>query len=140
MKAPRLLSGFRVDRRGAAAIEMALLLPVTMLTILGIFEVGRAAAVFYSVREAAQMGVRSAILASASSTAPLSQSQLVALVRSRVRAINPADVTVDIGYAGGNVPGGWVTIRATASVKPMAGYVPIPPIPLTSDAKGMILQ
>lgn len=50
------------ERRGAALVEMAVCLPVFMLTLLGIVEFGRAMSVSQILNTAAREGCRAAIL------------------------------------------------------------------------------
>lgn len=53
----------RHDRRGAAAVEFALVLPVLMLILLGIIEFGRAWNVKQTLTDAAREGARVAVVA-----------------------------------------------------------------------------
>jgi len=50
------------ERRGVAAVEMALVLPVFLMLVFGIIEFGRAMMVFNMVTNAAREGARMAVL------------------------------------------------------------------------------
>lgn len=136
----RTLGRWRRDTRGVGATEMALLLPVLVLTMLGLLQVGRLATVMYSMREAVQFGVRQAIISSSSSTSPLSISQIRSLVQGRVQTIPGSSVSVEVLYTGLNQPGGWVDITASADVAPSLGFMQLPAIAITTSTGGLIVE
>ncbi len=61
----------RRDRRGAAILELALLLPLLMMLVLGILEFGRALVVQEILTNAAREGARRAAISGASHDAAL---------------------------------------------------------------------
>ena len=88
----------RPDRRGAALVEAAVVLPVFFLAILGIFEFGRAMMVGQLVTNAAREGARRAILYGSE------QAEVTTHIREFLQdagGIDPADVTLRISYAPG---------------------------------------
>lgn len=60
----RALRSFLRDQRGATAAEFALVLPVALLFLLGIIDVGRYAWAFNRLEKAVQMGTRYAVATS----------------------------------------------------------------------------
>jgi Flp pilus assembly protein TadG len=114
----------RADERGQAAVELALVLPVVVLFVLGILQVVLVSrdqlAIELAAREAARAASVSADPAGAASTAadrvtnvgPLDVSVTVAgdVVRVRVSYVNPTDVAM----VGAAIPD--VTLEATAAM------------------------
>jgi len=80
-------------RRGAAVVEMALVLPVFLLVVLGIIEFGRAMWVSNMVSNSAREGARMAIL-DGSSNAEVRQAVQDFLTTSL--GVNAADITTTI--------------------------------------------
>ncbi|WP_442947045.1 TadE/TadG family type IV pilus assembly protein [Novosphingobium sp.] len=60
----RVLRSFLCDQRGSTAAEFALVLPVALLFLLGIIDVGRYAWTFNRLEKAVQMGTRYAVATS----------------------------------------------------------------------------
>lgn len=81
------------DRRGAAVVEMALILPVFFMVILGIVEFGRAMMVAQIVTNAAREGAREAILSGSTNQ---SISDQVAAYLKETCQVAASDVTVTI--------------------------------------------
>jgi TadE-like protein len=116
--------GARGDERGQAVVELALVLPVVLLFVLGVLQVAVVArdqlAVEFVAREAARAasvsadpsGAATAAANRVTNLAPISVSVSAAgdLVRVRVRYVNPTDVAL-VGAAIGDI-----TLEATASM------------------------
>jgi Flp pilus assembly protein TadG len=62
MKTPMLSLPFRACQRGATAAEFALVLPVVLLFLFGIIDVGRYMWTLNTAEKATQMGVRAAVV------------------------------------------------------------------------------
>ena len=58
----RCLSSFRASQSGASAAEFALVLPLMLLFLLGIIDVGRYAWAFNKMEKAVQIGARAAVV------------------------------------------------------------------------------
>lgn len=89
------------DRRGAAAVEMALVLPVFVTVTLGMIELGRGIMVAQLMTNAAREAARTAIIdgSTDASVANVAKSFLQTAAK-----VNPSDVSVTITNAsGGNV-------------------------------------
>jgi len=59
----------RTDRRGAALVECALVMPVMILAVLGMFELGRAVMVTEVLAHASRTGARTGVLPSGNTAA-----------------------------------------------------------------------
>ncbi|MBC8289375.1 MAG: pilus assembly protein [Planctomycetes bacterium] len=83
----------RNDRRGAAVVEMAMVLPIFMMVVLGIVEFGRAMMVGQMVTNAAREATRMAIVDGSSNT---SVTQWVETFLNDSLGVSASDVTVAI--------------------------------------------
>lgn len=83
----------RRSEQGQATIEFALVMPVLLLLLVGIFDLGRALGAYVTVTNASREGARFAIT-SASST----EAQIAAEVARRARPLDPAQLEVDVAY------------------------------------------
>ena len=81
-------------RSGAAAVELALVLPIFMMVVWGIVEFGRAMMVGQLVTNAARHGARFAVVDGSSNTEV--NSAVKDFLRDAVGGIVDADITVDI--------------------------------------------
>lgn len=68
LKVEKSLRRCRIRRRGAAAVEFALVAPLFILLLLGMIEVGRAIMVQQIITNASREGARSAVLDGATAT------------------------------------------------------------------------
>lgn len=82
----------RTTRRGAAAVEFALVATVFFMFVFGIFEIGRLVMLQQIMGEACRQGARRAILENAD------ESEVVDLVESRLAANSIAGATVTITW------------------------------------------
>ncbi len=113
-------------RRGAAVTEMAVILPVLLLFVLGIIDFAQIMYAYGAVSEAARVGARYAIVHGAASSAPVGPTANDATVQAEVQAaalaLNTANLTVASNWAqGSNEPNCPVTVTATYSCPLTAG-------------------
>jgi hypothetical protein len=81
------------QRRGAALVEMALVLPLFLLVVLGIIEFGRAMMVGQVVTNAARHGTRLAVLDGSTNTEVESE---IRLFLQEALGADPSDVSITI--------------------------------------------
>ncbi|MCZ2403968.1 pilus assembly protein [Paenarthrobacter sp. Z7-10] len=120
---------FRNSERGAVAVELALVLPVLLLLVLGIMEFGRAYNVQISASQAAREGAR--YVAVNYSTAGFSAATARTTALSSAPGL-PAGSTVTITYtsaSGATVPvctsGSRVKVTVADQLVWLTGYLPI---------------
>lgn len=89
----------RADERGQSLVEFAILLPILLALVVGIFEFGRAWNVYQVTTNAAREGARLAVI-STSTEAMVRDVVHDALTRA---ALDPDAGTIAIDGAGGNV-------------------------------------
>lgn len=86
-------------RRGVSVVEMALVLPVFVLSILGVIEIGRAMMLTQVLENAARTGVRSAVLNDTTNAQVTTAVQNLVYSTTNVATSN---VTVTVGVNGNN--------------------------------------
>ncbi|HSD32848.1 MAG TPA: TadE family protein [Gemmatimonadales bacterium] len=119
------------DTRGQAMVEFALVLPLLLILLIGVFEFGRAWNVYHAVTDAARLGARSAVVADPVTT----QDSVYAIVR---RALSRA--AIDTNNAAISMTG-WRTGSGTpASINIQVPYqfVFLKPFMHWSDNKASI--
>ncbi|RAK60712.1 hypothetical protein DJ021_13285 [Phenylobacterium hankyongense] len=145
--AARLPAALQRDRRGAAAVELALLLPVLALTLAGTIDVSRLIAQSLQVKAAAQAGAdyaqrrgwdAAAISAAVASATPLSVAASPA-PRVTTACVSGLSIVATTGTScsGGGAPGTFVTVAAQAPFKALApwpGFV----VPATVSAQAVV--
>mgnify|MGYP000592644721 CR=1 FL=1 len=96
-----LITHQRPNRRGAAIVEMAMVLPLFMMVVLGVVEFGRAMMVGHMTTNAAREGTRMAIVDGASNTEVTNH---VETFLADTVGVSASDVTVTISVepASGN--------------------------------------
>ena len=90
----RTLRGGLLGRRGQAAVEFALVLPILLIMLVGIVEFGRAWNLHQVITDAARESARKAAIADASVT----QAQIEAVANSAMTAagVDPAQATITL--------------------------------------------
>ena len=104
MKSRIIRTGFgkrKEGRSGAAAVEMALVLPIFMMVVMGIIEFGRAMMVSQLITNAARYGVRLAIVDGSTNAAVTTAIQTFLTQTTSVAATN-VTVTITVTPAAGN--------------------------------------
>lgn len=93
----KLATIVRPHKRGAAAVEMAFVLPIFVLVVLGMIEVGRGLMVAELVEDAAREATRAAILNGSTNS---SVTNTATTVLQNSGGIAPGNVSVSISVAG----------------------------------------
>ena len=99
-------------RRGAGAVEFALCVPILLLVVGGIAELGRFIFTGDALANAVREGARAAIVRGSASSSPLSASGIQELVKSRAASLATQSISVTVTYSPNNDPGSVVTIQA----------------------------
>ena len=146
-------------RRSQAMVEFALIMPLLLLLVYGLLEVGilvfQYASVVTASRQAARYGAASGLV---SATSQYRNCAGIVAAAQRVDFLNSIDdsnITIsyfsnngalletiqgDSCHTGPAVPsGGEVQVTVTADFTPLSGLVPIDPITLTSESSRTIL-
>jgi len=127
MKAAQTTPRGRAGRKrsGATAVEMAFVLPVVLLFLLGSMEVAQVMYAYGTVSEAARGGARYAIVHGASASSPVgptaNDATVETVTRSYAPALDPNRVTVTSSWgAGTNDATSPVTVTVTYNC-PLSG-------------------
>lgn len=89
------------DRRGQALVELALIVPVLLLLVLGVVVFGRLFNAYMTIQHAAREGARLGILGA-------SDAEITNRVLDNVVSLNPAQVSVGISPAPGSRTSGTI--------------------------------
>ena len=112
----RLVGRLRRSRRGAAALEFALGLPIFLMLVYGLFEVGRIfwaqSTLEYAIEEAA----RFAMVSGTATT----EADVETAVQDSATGLDAADLTIDVVFED-DVDG----VRAFVTVTATFNYVPV---------------
>src|SRR5579863_7787532 len=115
------------NRKGTTTVEMAMMLPVFVMSILGIIEVGRAMMLVQVLEDATRTGVRMAILSNTNNSQVTSAVQTLVHNTTNVATGN---ITVAIGVNGNNsaalstaVPGDTISVSVQVPFS-AASWVP----------------
>lgn len=147
--------------RGQGIMELVVILPVILLILLGIIEVGRMMITYSSLATASRDAVRYAASVGESEFG-VTHYQDCFEIRGfveRLALFDEVDIVIeyDLDGAGEALPveycqvgklvdpikvslGSQVVVRVTSTYEPLVPLVPIPPIPITSEAKRTILR
>jgi len=144
--------------RGQGLVEFALILPFLLLVVFGIIEFGRFMAVYIGVtsssREAARYGSGVGLTNRATLTPPYQDCDGIEAVARRLSVLLPLD-SVAIEYDNLRtlsdfqqcppprdevVLGSRISVTVTATYRPFAPLVDLPPIPIRSTSKRSILK
>jgi Flp pilus assembly protein TadG len=122
MRAVRPLSDLAGNRRGAAAIEFALLLAPFLMVTFGIIELGTYGMERQALLESVHAGARYAVVHGSKSTSPATAASLQTLVANSSSVLTPSSVSVTVTFTPNNSPGSTVKIVATY---PWSSVVPL---------------
>ncbi|HEX3698708.1 MAG TPA: TadE/TadG family type IV pilus assembly protein [Polyangia bacterium] len=116
----------RDGRRGAAAVEFALVLPLFVAVLFGVIEYGWVFYQNFSVASAVRDGLRVGVTVAAAAT-PDPGTTAVKRTQDLLTGvgINPAGVTINAIY-NGSTPSKTLTLSATMPYKALIGFVPVP--------------
>jgi len=140
------------DRRGATLVESALTLPLLLLLIFGMIDLGITVQRAALCHEVARIGARMAVVhgADAREHGVWSAAQAVAEIHSRIdpileaAAIDPAGVQVSVTWQKGgsgtylNSPGSFVTVQVSIPHRSLVSFLRLPPLTLRSDSQMVI--
>lgn len=115
----------RHGEEGQALVEFALTLPILLLLMIGLVDVGRGLQAYVSLGNAVREAAREAAVHGADATTPWGPSandaNVTAAVRGRIAGIVTGDVSVTSSWpSGSNAAAQQVVVSATYTFKPVA--------------------
>lgn len=125
------------DQSGAVAVEFALVLPIFLVLVLGIFEMGRAFNIQISLSEAAREAARYAAIHQSDAGYSVAAAQAAGVAAAPSVNLAPGDIAV---ASSGSTPCN-VTVTITYSTSWMTGFpalVPGIPSQLNTSGKGVM--
>jgi Flp pilus assembly protein TadG len=131
-KSLSVLAAWAMDRRGAAGVEMALILPVLSVLLMGMFDYGQLAYQTMQVSAAAHAGADyalhngwnlTAVQSAVTSATALSVSASPAPTLSKACVVGGTIVvTAGSACASGGTPGSYVIVNAQAPFSPLVSW------------------
>jgi Flp pilus assembly protein TadG len=122
-------------QRGAATVELGLVMALVMMLVVGIIDMGRAIHAYSSLTHAAGRAARWAAVRSSLSDAPASISMIEAKALSDAVGLDPDKVEVVTDWAPANAPGGVVSVSLSYDYQPLTPLVPSDLIRLTGASQ-----
>ena len=105
-------------RRGQATVEFALTIPVVLLLILGLVDLGRLMWAYESLAHAVREGTRYAIVHGSASSHPADQVAIRNVVVQMAPPLEPDGITVLVTWNPSNAPGSQVTVEGRYTFHP----------------------
>ncbi|RMD81394.1 MAG: hypothetical protein D6815_11910 [Candidatus Dadabacteria bacterium] len=128
----------RRRQRGTSLVEFALLIPVFMMIVVGIVDLGRAVWAKSSLGYLAGETARYAAMHSARSNDPATAGDISKYVEQRAVGLNPKHLKVATTWAPNNAPGGVVRINLTYDFRFITPLIPTDQLTLTANARRVI--
>ncbi len=136
----RTIRAFAKDRRGGALAEMAIVLPIMLLFVVGVFEFGRVLYASHTIDHAAREAVRYAIVHGSMSDDIATDKDIEAVVEAKADTLDLDKIEVNTTFEPNNAPGSVVTVVVTYDFEPLTQLVDIGPVTLARQAGMIILQ
>lgn len=127
--------------KGAAAVEFALVVPILLMLVLGIFEFGRAFNIQVSLSEAAREAARHAAIHYADTGYTDGDAQNAGVVAAPSVGLAPEDVDITFSDGSACSPGDNVTVTVTFNttyLTGLPGLIPGMPADLSLTGRGVM--
>ena len=118
-------AAFAGCRRGAIAVEFALVFPVFVVLVFLLVELGRVLYVHNSLSYAVQVATRYAVVRGADSDDPATEAEIETELKTRLEGIEPDDVTVEVTFTPDNSAGSTVSVQASYPYEAVVPFIPI---------------
>lgn len=119
------------DHRGQSLVEFAVVVPVFLILVLGLFDGARAVWHYNTLAQAAREGTRYAIVHSGAPAA-----QVEDVVRAHASALDQGALTVAVSYPDGDSnPGSRVEVEARYTFSPLFDIAHLPGVTMTSSSR-----
>ncbi|MCC6537313.1 MAG: pilus assembly protein [Bryobacterales bacterium] len=127
-------------RRGNALVESALVLWPFMLLVFGIIQIGFVVWSSSTLAYAVDTATRHASLNGARSSTPVTQADLVTMVKDTSTGLDKTKINVLITWTPNNRPGSTVRIEATYAIETLVSLVWENPFTLKSASQMLIVN
>lgn len=127
----------KIDQRGTAAIEFAVVAWLLFAMVLGLLDLGRGIWAYNTLAHATREGARYAIVHGSKSDNPATVATIQDIVRKRATLQN---INVTTTWDEGNEPGGVVQVVSQYIFEPVVGMIGISPIQLRATSRMVISQ
>ena len=134
------LRKFIREKRGAAAVEFALVSTAFLTMLLGVMEVARYVADRQDLMSAVHTTGRYAIVHGSASSSPATTTSLKQMVGNSLFLINSSSVTATASFSPNNSPGSKVTITASYTWTPLVPLLHLPSTTISATSVATILN
>jgi Flp pilus assembly protein TadG len=125
-------------QRGSSSVELALLVPVITLLVVGTIDLGRGMWAKHSLEHVVGDAVRVAVVQGSTSEQPATQSSMTTWVQNALPHLRPKDLTVVTTWSPNNRPGSDVTVSVIYDFDPLIPFLPLETLALTANATSVI--
>ncbi|HZT69946.1 MAG TPA: TadE/TadG family type IV pilus assembly protein [Terriglobia bacterium] len=133
-------SASRRNERGAALLECSLVIVVFFMFVFGVMDFGRAIYTYHFVSNAACEATRYAMVRGATSTDPVTATDIQNYVKSITpQGIDPSALTVSTSWSPNNAPGSSVRVAVSDNFRFMTPFLEEYQVTL-SDASQMVIS
>lgn len=101
-----MMRRIRTDLRGQATVEMAVILPILLMLMLGVVDVARMANAYLTVQHAAREAVRTG-------STGATDAEVTQRARDSMTALEPERTTITVTPSGARSSGGDITVSIT---------------------------
>lgn len=123
------------NRDGAAAVQFAFVLPVLVVMILGIIDMGRLGMTISTMRNAAIESARFASMHGAESPTPATEASITDFAKDRAVGVPSADVAVAVTWLPDNKSGSQVKVQLSYDFEMFVSWLtPLPSIQLAKSS------
>lgn len=135
-----LLRKFIAEKRGAAAVEFALVSTAFLMMLLGVIEVARYVADQQDLMSAVHTTGRYAIVHGSASSSPATVASLKTMVGNSLFLVSSSSVTTNASFSPNNNPGSTVTITASYTWTPLVPLLHLPSATISASSVATILN
>jgi len=125
---------------GQALVEASLVTVLFVVILFGLIDFARIVWSYTMIANAAREATRFAMVHGSASGNAASVTQIQGIVISRSPGILPAMLTTTVSFSPDQSPGSTVTVAVTYKVYPIAPYIPVGPLNVTSNSQRIIYQ
>jgi len=124
--------------RGTTAVELALMIPLITMLVVGCIDLGRGVWAKHSLEHVVGDAVRWAAVNGDSSSSPMTEATMETRVRSALPYLDSEELTVTTTWSPNNRPGSDVTVNLSYNFDPIIPFMSMEAFALSAAATSVI--